>query len=154
MSLSAKSSFEHRAFEISCSRCTATDWPLAEVVLLLIGRTHVSFDKNQFDALRRDQSSSRLPALSNLLRRYDMNERSQKQGGKNWILPKEVIANWFFCDSHWLDICSNHFCPAMRPNGESVAMDSGQTMSLLTKTSFDPLRRINRRLDCQLCQIC
>jgi hypothetical protein len=24
-----------------------------------------------------------------MLRRYDSNERSQMQGGKNWILPKE-----------------------------------------------------------------
>ncbi len=24
-------------------------------------------------------------------------------GGKNWILPKEINANWFFRDSHWLD---------------------------------------------------
>ncbi len=24
------------------------DWPLAEVALLLIGLTHISFDKNQF----------------------------------------------------------------------------------------------------------
>jgi hypothetical protein len=28
-----------------------------------------------------------------LLRRYDMNRRSQMQGGKNWILPKELNAN-------------------------------------------------------------
>jgi hypothetical protein len=25
-------------------------------------------------------------------RRYDMNGRAQKQGGKNWILPKEINA--------------------------------------------------------------
>jgi hypothetical protein len=29
-------------------------------------------------------------------RRYDMNGRSQMQGGKNWILPKEINANRFF----------------------------------------------------------
>ncbi len=28
--------------------------------------------------------------------RYDMNGRSQMQGGKNWILSKEINANWFF----------------------------------------------------------
>jgi hypothetical protein len=33
------------------------------------------------------------------------------QGGKNWILPKEMNANWFFWDSHWLEIWSNHFVP-------------------------------------------
>jgi hypothetical protein len=38
------------------------------------------------------------------------------QGGKNWILPKELNANWFFWDSHWLEIWSNHFCPSMGPN--------------------------------------
>ncbi len=45
------------------------------------------------------------------------------QGGKNWILPKEINANRFFWDSHWLEIWSNHFCPSMRPNRGSVAMD-------------------------------
>jgi hypothetical protein len=29
-------------------------------------------------------------------RRYDMNGRSQMQGGKNWVLPKEINANRFF----------------------------------------------------------
>jgi len=29
-------------------------------------------------------------------RRYDMNRISQMQGGKNWILPKEINANQFF----------------------------------------------------------
>ncbi len=59
-----------------------------------------------------------------VLRRYDMNGRSQMQGGKNWFLPKEMNANRFFCDSHWLEIWSNHFCPSIGPNGGSVAMDS------------------------------
>jgi hypothetical protein len=53
-----------------------------------------------------------------------MNGRFQMQGGKNWILPKEINANRFFWDSHWLEIWSNHFCPSMGPNGGSVAMDS------------------------------
>jgi hypothetical protein len=48
------------------------------------------------------------------------------QGGKNWILLKEINANRFFWDSHWLEICLNHFCPSMGPNGGSVAMDSGE----------------------------
>jgi hypothetical protein len=30
------------------------------------------------------------------LRRYDMSGRFQMQGGKNWILPKEINANRFF----------------------------------------------------------
>jgi hypothetical protein len=46
------------------------------------------------------------------------------QGGKNWFLPKEMNANRFFWDSHWLEIWSNHFYPSMGPNGGSVAMDS------------------------------
>jgi hypothetical protein len=48
------------------------------------------------------------------------------QGGKNWFLPKEMNTNRFFCDSHWLEIWSNHLYPSMGPNGESVAMDSGK----------------------------
>ncbi len=32
-----------------------------------------------------------------------MNGRSQMQGGKNWIFPKEIDANRIFCDSHWLE---------------------------------------------------
>jgi hypothetical protein len=63
--------------------------------------------------------------VSGVLRRYDMNGRFQMQGGKNWILPKEMNANRFFRDSHWLEIWPNHFCPSMGPNGKSVAMDSG-----------------------------
>jgi hypothetical protein len=54
----------------------------------------------------------------------DMNGRFQMQGGKNCFLPKEMNANRFFWDSHWLEIWSNHFYPSMGPNGESVAMDS------------------------------
>ncbi len=54
----------------------------------------------------------------------DMNGRFQMQGGKNWFLPKEMNANLFFWDSHWLEIWSNHFYPSMGPNGGSVAMDS------------------------------
>ncbi len=46
------------------------------------------------------------------------------QGGKNWIYPKQINANRFFWDSHWLEIWSNHFCPSMGPNGGSVATDS------------------------------
>jgi hypothetical protein len=53
-----------------------------------------------------------------------MNGRFQMQGGKNWFLPKEMNANRFFWDSHWLEIWSNHFCPSMGPNGGSVATDS------------------------------
>ncbi len=56
----------------------------------------------------------------------DMNGRFQMQGGKNWFLPKEMKANRFFWDSHWLEIWSNHFYPSMGPNGGSVAMDSGK----------------------------
>ncbi len=55
-----------------------------------------------------------------------MNGRFQMQGGKNWFLPKEMNANRFFRDSHWLEIWSNHFYPSMGPNAGSVAMDSGK----------------------------
>ncbi len=72
------------------------------------------------------------PSLSvtPLPRRYDMNGQFQMQGGKNWIFPKEMNANRFFWDSHWLEIWSNHFCPSVGPNGGSVAMDSVLTLSL------------------------
>jgi hypothetical protein len=59
-----------------------------------------------------------------------MNGRFQMQGGKNWIFTKEMYANRFFWDSHWLEIWSNHFRPSMGPNGGSVAMDSGKTQPL------------------------
>jgi hypothetical protein len=51
--------------------------------------------------------------------------RFKMQGGKNLIFPKELHANWFFWDTHLLEIWSNHFCPSMGPTGGSVAMDSG-----------------------------
>jgi hypothetical protein len=55
-----------------------------------------------------------------------MNGRFQMQGGKNWIVPKDINANRFLWVSHWLEIWSNHLCPSMGPNGGSVAyMDTG-----------------------------
>ncbi len=53
-----------------------------------------------------------------------MNGRFQMQGGKNWILPKQINANRFFWNSHWLETWSNHFCPSLGLNGGSVATDS------------------------------
>ena len=53
-------------------------------------------------------------------RRYDMDGRSQMQGGKKWILPKEINANRFFWHSLWLEIWKNHSCPSMGPNGGSL----------------------------------
>jgi hypothetical protein len=66
-----------------------------------------------------------------------MNGRFQMQGGINWILPKDLNANRFFLDSHWLEIWSNHLCPSMGPNGGSVAMDS--VTSLLITTCYHML---------------
>jgi hypothetical protein len=65
-----------------------------------------------------------------------MNGRFQMQGGKNWFLPKEMNANRFFWDSHWLEIWSNHFYPSMGPNGGSVAMDSGNHLVLLVPEAY------------------
>ena len=42
------------------------------------------------------------------LRRYDTNGIFQMQGGKNRILPKQINANRFFWDAHWLEIWKNH----------------------------------------------
>jgi hypothetical protein len=73
----------------------------------------------------------------------DMNGRFQMQGGKNWFLSKEMNANRFFWDSHWLEIWSNHFYPSMGPNGGSVAMDSdllrnkSNTVTLTYKKTFN-----------------
>jgi hypothetical protein len=55
------------------------------------------------------------------------------QGGKNWIFPKEMNANRFFRDSHWLEIWKNPSCPSMRPNGGRVAMDSANAAAVLQK---------------------
>jgi hypothetical protein len=79
-----------------------------------------------------------------------MNGRFQMQGGKSWILPKEINANRFFWDSHWLEIWSNHLCPSMGPNGGSVAMDSVFAESL----SFTLMPRkylFSYFLRCRLC---
>ncbi len=72
-----------------------------------------------------------LPQFQNLVqikvhspqKRCDMNGRFQIQGGKNWIFSKEMNANWFFWDSHWLEIWPNHLCPSIGPNGGSMVMD-------------------------------
>jgi hypothetical protein len=81
-----------------------TYWQLVELALLLIGLTHISFDKNLFLPSWKRSTLFRLQAL----RRYDMNVRFQMQGGKNRFLPKEMTANRFFWDSHWLEIWTNH----------------------------------------------
>jgi hypothetical protein len=52
-------------------------------------------------------------------------------GGKNWILRKEINANRFFWDSHWLEIWKNNLYPSMVSNGGSVAMDSDWEIELL-----------------------
>ncbi len=44
-----------------------TNWQLVEVAILLIGRTHISFEKNRF---WRDQSAFRLLALVTLYKRH------------------------------------------------------------------------------------
>jgi hypothetical protein len=72
----------------------------------------------------------------------DMNRRFQMQGGKNWFLPKEMNANRFFWDSHWLEIWSNHFYPSMGTNGGSVAVDSVST-DMLFRSLFIALRSKN-----------
>ncbi len=40
-----------------------------------------------------------------------MNGEFQIQGGKNWILPKEMNANRLFWDSHWLESGQTTFVP-------------------------------------------
>jgi hypothetical protein len=55
-------------------------------------------------------------------------------GGKNLILSKEMNANRFFWDSHWLEIWSNHLCPSMGPNGGSVVMDSASSAKIVFRS--------------------
>jgi hypothetical protein len=47
-------------------------------------------------------------SMTACLRLYEMSGRSQIQGVKNWIFPKEMNANRFFRDSHWLEIWKNN----------------------------------------------
>jgi hypothetical protein len=54
-------------------------------------------------------------------RQYDMNGKTQMQGGKNWknhFCPS-IRSN--FLEVNW----KKHFCPSMKSNGGSVAMDLG-----------------------------
>ncbi len=101
------------------------------------GQCGAHFDQHDFNSafLRRTPQES-------ILRRYDMNGISQMQGGKkNCILPKEINANRFCRDSHWLEIWKNLLCPCMGPNGGSVAMDSGPRWAVnLTKPVFWSLK--------------
>jgi hypothetical protein len=60
-------------------------------------------------------------------------ERFQMQGGKNWVLPKQLNANRFFWDALWLEIWSNQICPSLGPNGGSVAMDSADWLLLMVE---------------------
>jgi hypothetical protein len=66
-------------------------------------------------------------------RRYDMKGGYQMQGGKNWILPKEINANRFCWDSYWLEIWKNHLRPSMGSKGGSKAMDSGWVTKVLNR---------------------
>jgi hypothetical protein len=44
-----------------------------------------------------------------------MNGIYQLRGGKNWILPKEINANRFFCDCHWLESGKTTYVPQWDP---------------------------------------
>ncbi len=57
-----------------------------------------------------------------------INSWSQMQGGQSWILPKEINANRFFWDSHWLKIWKKP------PNGGSAAMESGSSSATSTSS--------------------
>ncbi len=64
--------------------------------------------------------------IGTVQRRHDENRWSQMQGGQNWTLPKEINADRFFWNSHWLDSWKNQYkCPSMGPNGRSAASTSG-----------------------------
>ncbi len=96
-------------------------------VLLHLRRQRAGPQPGEEGVRRFDFLGHRISAagIASLQRQYDMNGRFHKQGGKNWIFPKEMNANRFFWDSHGWKSGSNHFCPSMGPNEGSVAMDSG-----------------------------
>ncbi len=65
------------------------------------------------------KNQSAFISFGKIQRRYDMNGRSHMQGGKNLILPKEINANRFFWDSHWLEIWKYMYFPLWsRRDGE------------------------------------
>jgi hypothetical protein len=75
----------------------------------------------------------------------------------NRILPKEINANRFFSDSHWLEIWKNHFCPSMGPNGGSVAMGSVSGASCALEQFFHAIvewRESNHTEDNVLTTMC
>jgi hypothetical protein len=72
-----------------------------------------------------DASTPSFFGFYTLQRRYDMNGRTQMQGDKNWILPKEINAKGFFSDSPWLEIWKNPSMSSMESREGSVSMDSG-----------------------------
>ncbi len=55
-------------------------------------------------------------------------------------MPKEMNANRFFRDSHWLEIWKNHFCRSMGPNVGSVAMDSVHVLPPLKISNAERLK--------------
>ena len=80
---------------------------------------------------RRAWSSVHVGSIFLLQRRYDMNGgdlkcREVKTGycRKRWV-------TWVQTGSHWLEIWKCHLGPSMRPNGGSVAMDSGSEPFIL-----------------------
>ncbi len=86
-----------------------------------------------------------------------MNRRSQMQGGKNWFLPKEINANRFFWDSHWLETCKTTYFPLWdRIEGawlRTQNLDSWKG-GIGTKTPFDfwqfKLKRPNSKMTYKL----
>ncbi len=64
--------------------------------------------------------------------------RSQMQGGKNWILPKEINPNRFFWESHWLEIAMEN--PLMSLYGTEWterAMDSAHVPFQLNRAECE-----------------
>ncbi len=68
-------------------------------------RREIQVLKNRFTS---NKSPPPLPHTALLFR---WTGGAQMQGCKNWILPKNINANWFFWDSHWLEIWKNHYVP-------------------------------------------
>ncbi len=75
-----------------------------------------------------------LPGTAAVLHERDNSNEGEVK--KLDFAEREVNANRFFCDSHWLEIWKNQLCPSMGPNEGSVTMDSGpgvQSLKIVKK---------------------
>jgi hypothetical protein len=66
-----------------------------------------------------------------------MSGKFQMQGGKNWILPKEMNANRFIWDSHWLNGLGSYGLWEQKPEFQSLNL-AGLELSGLNSGTETP----------------